>query len=121
MKLRFSAMAVLWLLATPPLGAKMISLNADRSWGEPADAPRYQSFKLNAANKSSDYQSEVRARLKRWLASEELSTYGPLMIGLILLCLPIGFSRAGLTVGDRPPPDEDSSLRRIGRSWDPRF
>jgi hypothetical protein len=120
MKLRFHAMAVLCLLATNPLVAKMFSLNNDRSWRE-ATGAGYESLELKAANKSSDYQSELLAKLRRWVTSEEVSTFGPLTIGLILLCLPIGVSRAGLTAARRRPPDEGSSLQRIGRSWDPRF
>jgi hypothetical protein len=120
MKLRFPAMAVLCLLATNPLGAKMFSLNSDRSWWEPTGMG-YESLELKAANKSSDYQSELLAKLKLWVTSEEVSTFGPLTIGLVLLCLPIGFSRAGLTAEARRRPDEGSSLKRIGRSWDPRF
>jgi hypothetical protein len=121
MKLRFHAMAVLCLLATNPLGAKMFSLNNDRSWREPAETARFESLELNAANKSSDYQNGLLAKLRLWLTSEALSTFGPLTIGLILLCLPIGFSRAGFSERARRRPDEGSSLKRIGRSWDPRF
>lgn len=121
MNLRLSVIAVLCLFSTTHLGAKILSLNTDGTWWE-TETPRYESLKLNAASKSSDYQSELTAKLKLWLSSEELSTFGPLTLGLILLFLPVGFSRTKASSPDaQPEPDGDSNLRRIGRSWDPRF
>jgi hypothetical protein len=121
MSLRLPMMTVLCLLATIPLGAKIFSPNTDLIWWE-AETPQYESFKLSAAAKSSDYQNELTAKLQRWLGSEELSTFGPLTLGLILLFLPVGFSRARVNSPDaQQQQDEGSNLRRIGRSWDPRF
>lgn len=119
MKLRLPVLVVLGLLTTTSMRAKFISLNADTLWW---DAPTYESTKMLAAGNSSDYQSEVIPKWKLWLESEELSTFGPLTLGLLLLFLPVSFSRGRIkSLPDAPQEDGDSNLQRIGRSWDPRF
>jgi hypothetical protein len=109
--------ALLSLIATLPSGAKILTLGSHPGAAEVlADSNR----EVSSTKSFSGYQSWDFENFKKWVTSEDVDTFGPLTLGLLLLALPIRFgqgtnSTGGLRAG------EDSNLRRIGQSWDPRF
>jgi len=118
MKMLLPVLAILYLLATCPLGAKILILDANRIVKDgQRDAPR----ELSTRKSLPAYQSETFAKLESWLSSDGVSTFGPLALGLFLLAVPLPFTRVRTSARDERQTDVDSSLRRIGQSWDPRF
>jgi hypothetical protein len=125
MKFLLPFLAILFLFATSPLEAKILVLHGTRTLKEGSKEVPEEVFTRES---SSAYQSgvfrrlgEAVTRLKHWLASEEAGTIGPLAIGLFLLILPLPFSRSRANPRADRTQAEDSNLRRIGQSWDPRF
>jgi hypothetical protein len=125
MKFLLPFLAILFLFATSPLEAEILVLHGTRTLKEDSkDVPE----EVFTRESSSAYQSGVFARLadtvprvKDWLVSEDTATIGPLAIGLFLLILPLPFSRSRANLQADGKRAGDSSLRRIGQSWDPRF
>jgi hypothetical protein len=117
--LRLLAVAVC-LSAWRPLVASILYVDADRILTQ---SPKTSPGELSMHKSTSAYQSEILADVGRWFSSKEVDTFGPLAIGLILLLLPIGFAapKPSSRTDVQPPAAEDNNLRRIGRSWDPRF
>lgn len=118
MKILLPFLAILFLFATGPVEAKILVIEGSRAVKE----------EVSTHEPPSAYQSEAFttlfaafSKLKEWLVSEEVGTVGPLTIGLFLLIVPIPFSRSKVNSRVDRPGGEDSKLRRIGQSWDPRF
>jgi hypothetical protein len=120
MKMLLPVLAILYLLATCPLGAKILILDANRIVKDrQTDVPRELSTRKSLPVPA--YQSETFAKWESWLSSDGVSTFGPLVLGLLLLAVPLPFTRVRTGARDERRTDVDSSLRRIGQSWDPRF
>jgi hypothetical protein len=125
MKLLLPLLAILFLFVTSPLEANILVLDGTLM---PKEGFTEVPEEVFTRESSSAYQSDVfrrlggvATRLKHWLPSEEAATIGPLAIGLFLLILPLPFSRSRANARAARARAEDSNLRRIGQSWDPRF
>ena len=125
MKILLPLLAILFLFAMSRLEAKILVLDGNRVL---KDGSKDLLGEVSTRESSPAYQNEASAklgdafaRLRNWLASDELATIGPLAIGLALLIVPIPFSRSKLSLRDGRSQASDNNLRRIGQSWDPRF
>ena len=119
MNFLIQSLAVMCLFVMLPLEAGASRLDAKASVPE-----RARSFAADhsSAASISDYQSDKMQKVARWRVSNHWDTFGPLIIGLALMALPMGFRN--LRAGSKVEPGQeasDSNLRHIGRSWDPRF
>jgi len=118
MKMLLPLSAILCLLVLSPLGAKILILDANRASN---DSSTFMPGEVATPRSSSAYQNDAWAKFGSWLASEEAATFGPLALGLLLLIVPVRFSRAKASSEAVRLRDEGNKLRRIGQSWDPRF
>ncbi len=118
MKMFLPVAAILYLLISNSLEAKILILDANR-------AGSFSSFavpgEVNTPRSLPDYQSGALAKIGSWLMSDEAATFGPLTLGLLLLTVPMRFSRSKTNLRAAKLRDEGNNLRRIGQSWDPRF
>ena len=107
-------------LAAGPLAGSILVIDRDRTVAPSSDPPPVE---LSVLKSPSAYQNDLLSTLDRWLLANEIDTFGPLALGLILLLLPIRIAlpKSRLQKGGPQQPGGDSNLQRIGQSWNPRF
>ncbi len=119
MKMLLPVAAIVWLLVSNSLEGKILILDATRAGSfSSVTVPG----EVNTPKSLPDYQSGALAKLGScgcW--SDEAATFGPLTLGLLLLMVPMRFSRSKSNLEAAQLRAEGNNLRRIGQSWDPRF
>src|SRR5271156_5017858 len=118
MKMLLPVAAIVYLLVSHSLEAKILVLDASRAGSFSSIGVQGE---VNTPKSLSDYQTGALVKLGSWLMSDEAATFGPLTLGLLLLAVPMRFSRSKAISEAAQLRDEGNNLRRIGQSWDPRF